>query len=458
MMRLLKKYGLFILFVYLTICTMLASTPVNELVDFPRLVQQGITLALYLPFFCVILWKLAEDLRSFQVNAFNVLYYVFALYYGALTVWRFATHAEVKEGIYYSVVLFGAFAICALCRDKEWKLDLAQCRSNLIAIGVYTVIFKLVFTFLEGNVFSNPPVNNLYSTSVLVLLLPFLSQELRSAANRKTAGFFALTSFSIALILICSSRAVVLLAIAVMAVLLITALVPPRALIRYLCALVSAALIVILLASFRVGEVQFSFYRALGVPVPTISFDTGSTDAGESEKTEAEEKEKAEVVYNAGVQVDKSDSMRSVLMQQGLAEFKENPLFGTGDLYYTYDLGYKTMEQTAHNFLLECLVCYGLVGTVLVLLLLLALLWSCGFFRKESLGLWRSWLSVLLVLFYYFAFGMVQPSVFNTLVCPTFAIVMVYYGQLLWPEGERKPEKNITFLKVGKDPENGIKK
>jgi len=150
-------------------------------------------------------------------------------------------------------------------------------------------------------------------------------------------------------------------------------------------------------------------------------------------------------------QIGRSDAMRSELMKQGIAEVWKNPIFGTGNLYYTYDLGYKTMEQTAHNFIIESLVCYGIVGTVMIALLLLAILRQCGFFRKECIKNWRIWASIILVSLYYFAFGMVQPSVFNTLVCPVFFVAITYYGDLLLPVQDREPKKIFRLLKTGKD-------
>lgn len=438
----LKKYSLSIMFIYLSIFVALGSTSLYEQLRFSNGARKIFTILLYLPFLLLIFWKIVSDLKCFHISGFNILYYLFGVYYVALTVYRFCTHGEIKESFYYSVVLFGVFALYALIAERKLKLERDVFQKNLLIIAGYFVAIKLIFTFIEGRLIGNPPINNLYSTSLLVILLPFMIDTMKQG-SRKERICCLLLSLSVALMLVCSSRAVVLLGLGVLAALFLIHITSKQVVLRTLFGIGCALVMVASMAVLNVGIVRYSLVRefnVLSAIIPTD--DTDAVIPGEDTTLDSSE---------ALEQIGRSDEMRSDLMKQGMAEIRKNPIFGTGDLYYTYDLGYKTMEQTSHNFIIESLVCYGIVGTVMIALLLLEIFKQCGFFRKESIKNWRIWASILLVSLYYFAFGMVQPSVFNTLVCPVFFVSIAYYGELLLPVHNREPKKNFRLLKTGKD-------
>ncbi|MBE6933671.1 MAG: hypothetical protein E7462_01265 [Ruminococcaceae bacterium] len=439
----LKKYTLSILFIYISVFVALGSTSLDEQLKFPDRALQIFAIMLYLPFLLLILWKIASDLKCFRVTGFNILYYLFGAYYVLLTAYRFGTGAEVKEGFYYSVVLFGVLALYALITEQKLKLDHDMFRKNLLIIVSYFVAIKVIFTFIEGRLIGNPPVNNLYSTSLLVILLPFLIDTMRHGNTRRTKVSCVMLSLTVVMMLVCSSRAVVLLGLAVLAGLFLLYIKNWLVVKRVLVGVSAALVIVVVMTVLNVGVVRYSLVREFNSLSAVISLeDATATVPGEDRPLDPSD---------ALEQINRSDTMRSDLMKTGLAEVWKNPIFGTGDLYYTYDLGYKTMEQTAHNFLIESIVCYGLVGTAMIALLLLAIFRQCGLFRKGSLKNWRVWLYIPMVTIYFFAFGMVQPSVFNTLVCPIFVVAVTYYGELLLPVQEREPKKLIRLLKSGKD-------
>ena len=43
-----------------------------------------------------------------------------------------------------------------------------------------------------------------------------------------------------------------------------------------------------------------------------------------------------------------------------------------------------------------------------------------------------------------------QPSVYNTLVCPMFLTVVACYGDRLLPVQQREPQKTVCLLRCGK--------
>ena len=425
-MHLLRKYKILFFFVYLSIWASLASTPLTEFFRPSAMLSRLYSLLLYLPFALVIFWKLIQDIRKFHVNIVNILYYVFAVYYCCLCVYRFVNGMEVQESIYYSVVLFGSLAIYCQIRERRLKMDAQSYHFNFMAILIYMICYKIIASILSTSFYGsprligNPPINNLYSTSMLVMLMPFLIDSISNQAQRKSTFGCVILSLSLILVVTCSSRAIFLLAFALFFGLAVIRIDNKRLMIKLLACICCVVFIVGLMAATDFGTVRYALYRELGLfyrnnesqpsDLPT---DPSTTIAPDDEVIALE-------------QIDRSDSMRSELVKLGLEQIKQNPLFGTGDLYYTYDLGYMKLDQTSHNFILESLISYGILGTLMILALFIAILAESKILCKTMLHSWRFRVSTLGLMIYYFAFGLVQPSVYNTLLCPLFILVLAY--------------------------------
>lgn len=63
-----------------------------------------------------------------------------------------------------------------------------------------------------------------------------------------------------------------------------------------------------------------------------------------------------------------SDILRGQLWSEAIEKIKENPIFGKGIITLNYELSGKTVEQSPHNFILELLLSYGILGTVAYLI------------------------------------------------------------------------------------------
>ena len=439
MWQFLKKNLLAVLFVYLSVFTILGSSALNNLVPFPRFAQQIFSAMLYMPFRLMVLGKIFCDLKRFRVSGFNVLYYTLFIYYFALTVYRVNSPASpAMESTLYAVVLFGVLALYSLITEGRLGPIRETLQRNILIIACYFIALKVIFTFLEGRLFSHLPINNLYSTSLLVILLPFLADTMKNGESKKAKLSCVLMTLAVALVFVCSSRAIVTLSLIVLVTLFLLHI-KTLAMVKRLLAAVSAALVLVAVAAtLNVGIVRYSLVREFSLLSSVIPI--GKTDASMIEGEDPWD------MIGAQNQIGRSDAMRAQLMKQGLDEVWKNPIFGTGDLYYTYDLGYKTMEQTAHNFIIESLVCFGIVGTLMIIALLLNILRQFGFFRRKTFRSWRIWVYILVISLYYLALGMVQPSVYNTLLCPMFFIGLAYYGERLLPVRDRAPKPTVCLL------------
>lgn len=433
-MQLLRKYKILGIFIYLSIWASLSSTPLTELFRPPVLLSRIYSFLLYFPFFLVILWKLIQDVKKIRVNTVNVLYYVFAAYYCALCVYRFWNGMEVQESIYYSVVIFGSIALYCQIRDGSIKMDAQLYRTNFIGVLVYVICYKIVASLLSTSFYGsprllgNPPINNLYSTSMIVMLLPFMVANLCNGVRKKLQLESILLTLSLILILTCSSRAIFLLALFLFTGLIIIHIGHKRVLIKLGAIVCSTVCIIGVLAMLDFGTVRYSLYREIGLFGNYLSSDVTNPSDYPSDSTFPGNPNDMEIAFD---QIERSDTMRSELVKMGLEQVKLNPFFGTGDLYYSYDLGYMKLDQTSHNFIIESLVCYGILGTLMIAVLFIAILVECKIICKPLLKLWRFKVSAAGTMVYYFAFGMVQPSVYNTLLCPLLFLLLAYFENTL---------------------------
>lgn len=447
-----KKYSLFLFILNLVFWTSLSSTNVQEIFQFSATTCQILSLFLYLPFAAVFIWKIIDDIRGFKKTPFNFLFYLFVSYYFILSVVRLFLHYEVKENAYFIITLLGSIALYCQFADHRISLSIDEIKKNFIYIFGFTCIYKAIFTvFATGmfgvpRIFGNPPINNLYSTSVLVLLLPFVIDLVKDQKRFSFRNVLLLLG-ALVLIALCNSRAIVILAFAIFFVLIIINIKKPALFLRCLFTFLCMVLIVGTMAVCKVKTVDYSLNRVLGSlisleedviqeqPTPEPSAppaqEQSSLNEPAQELTPQPTPNESFTQNNdtSDEQIKKSDSMRSDLLNQGITEVKKNILFGTGDLFYSYDMGYKVMEQTAHNFIVETLVSVGIIGFLLIALIILMMLIKGNFFKGIFSHEWQTKIAAFLAIIYYFAFGMVQPSVYNTLVCPIFFFVVYYYAR-----------------------------
>jgi hypothetical protein len=181
-----------------------------------------------------------------------------------------------------------------------------------------------------------------------------------------------------------------------------------KALLDVVIVVISAVALIATLFALNFGAVRFAVYRELGVAY------TSSTPSEEMD----EEAEKAME------QIVRSDEMRGSLSKASIEEIKKNPLIGTGKAYFAYTTsGGEDFNVPAHNFILTTINCYGAIGFGLILIMFVALLKQYGLFNFKKGKAFVN-LLVWLVIIMFFGIGMVQASVYDILVMPTFCIAI----------------------------------
>ena len=491
MLSFIKKHSLFLVFILLTVFSSFSSTWITIALTIPSLVSKILTVFVYSPFIAAIIWKLIDDisnLKTKKIDSLFLLYYIFAAYYGILTIYRFATGAEVKENMYYTLVLLGSIAIFSLIHSNRLSVTKESLCFDLVGIVIYLVLYWLWYYYIGSSTFLNQPINSNLLSGSLGLLLPFL---LSVICDKNTPKYFVFISavaavLSIAIIVATGARAIFFLSAFTIVVILFCSLFSKKCFLRIFGVVACSVILVAILVATNSWNIRYALYRETGIAFSASSLaDTTPSDVQETTNIASSESQSqvsthvsttdssvsdpvtvappatdppaAEPVTTAPPatdppatepvttapptsnpvqdaaldQIGRSDYMRSVLVSWGMDEIYKNPFFGTGNVTFLYVLNAeRAVEQSSHNFIIETIICYGLIGLVLLAALVSIIVIKTGIFSKDSASQWLYKISVGLTIIYYLALGLVQPTVYAPMICLLFMLLLNVHAKL----------------------------
>lgn len=433
MVNVLKKYWPTITFLYLVFFASITSTWVNEAFALPSAVTRFAVILVYAPPVVCVCWKAFLDLKEKnfikickEKDILNITFYLFAFYYAVVTAYRFLTGVEVKENLYYSLVFFGALAMYLLHRAGKLSCGKQGFSANLFAIAAAIVICHSLYGAIGYKIFSNPTINVNITSGIIVMLLPFLMCDFwkEDGAWSKKIYKGGVCIAVLVVILATGSRALFWLTLVSIFVLAFCALAKKKHLLKMAVATVCACLIFGTMLLTDVGNTRNFFCRETGISYDVL-FNDGTTSDDPLPPTQAGDAPPTTNNDKVQQQVESSNYMRAELVKMGVAQIKANPWIGTGDVTYSYQLAERIFEQSSHNFIIEGLVCYGILGMLFVVVLFAGILFETQFFSKNIRKNWRSKVAFLLSAMIYFGFGMVQPTVFDVFMCPIFVLLIL---------------------------------
>ena len=448
MLSKIKCYKFFLFFVFITLCLTMTSTWVTDAVLIPLAVNRVFTLLCYLPFILAIAWKLLTDIRSIKYRKPDVLtylFYGFSFFYAVITAYRFFAALEIKENLYYTIVLLGSAAAYLLIRSGDITATEKELKKNLYAIAAYLVLYRLLYVFVGCYFFENQPINTNLLTGSLGILLPVLIVSLFQCRGDKKTVLLAMATLALALIVIIATgaRAIFLLSILAVVVLVVCGIKNKTYLYRLVSVVGAAALVITVLAAVNFGSVRYALYRETGISVSSIF---GGDSDGDTSALNPSNPNKDPLQDSAYEQILRSDKMRDDLMKWGIEEIKVNPWVGTGNVLFSYTLNERfTFMQSPHNFLIESVLCYGLIGTVILAAVFITIILNTGLFRKAGKGAFLPKIGIVLTAIYYFAFGFVQPTVFAPMICALFVLSLAAFSKNVDAMGCNKGVENTCL-------------
>ena len=429
MRRLLKNYWPTICYIVIICASMIMSTWVKNVFLISDIFSKGATILIYLPFIAAILWKLIFDIKN-KVNikkTINIIYYCFAVYYVLISVYRFIYSLEIKENLYYFLVLFGSIALFMQLSEKNIAIKKATLQNNIVSISAIMALIRFICYFLVGPLFLSYPINMNIMTGLNIITMPFLVDYYKQAKTKKTKIFvLALMCLILVEVLTSSARMMCTLALMVLLVQIIVNFKNKAVFKRLIFTCLCALLVIIIMFVGNVKNTRYAIFREFSVVKKIVYFIDSAVGTDMNNEKLDEEQEMVEAVE----QIQRSDSMRQDLINMGIEQVKQNPIFGTGNVTYSYFVSGYTIQQSSHNFLIEALICYGIIGVLLIIVLILLALYKSKIFSRKNKGPWQNKISVFLTFVVFFAMGSLQPLVFNSLLCPVFMMLFANYDKI----------------------------
>lgn len=407
---------------YLFALQIVTSRWVVAWLHIPGVVSKVITLGLYLPFLAFIALRFIRDAKSRKFNLFKVLYYSFFLYYCLLFAYRLFAGMEVKDNFYYTAICLGCFALFSFIVDGDIKIDGAALINDLCIFSLVVIAYWVLFNvFLKPYVYYSP-INEIAVGGCITVLFPVCVRKLWDHSTSLRSAIFSMVLLSglLLIVLTLGSRAIFVTVLGEAVLLLLLCLKNKKVIVKYAMSVVLAVAVVAGLFALDVGEVRYAVYRESGF---VASWDEGSANRP-NEGTQNRPSEQ----INAQEQIGRSDSMRKDLSMMSIERIKENVLFGTGDVFYDYFVAGEVFAAPAHNFIFATMNCYGLIGLLLLMGLVICTLFSIGAFwfrQKEKFHL-RIFVFVTLIVF--FGVGLIQATVYDMMVMPTMFVALAGYA------------------------------
>lgn len=112
-----------------------------------------------------------------------------------------------------------------------------------------------------------------------------------------------------------------------------------------------------------------------------------------------------------------SDNVRAEIWYLGFQRFLSRPLLGTGILTFDFNMGIYKVHQSAHNFMIELLMSYGVIGTIIYGILFVTIL-------RSSPGDKINKRIMHLTVFGYLAFSFVEPTFVEKIILFIFLLLI----------------------------------
>ena len=426
---------------FLFVCCLLAilsctSTWIKPVVTIPGIILQVITLCLYLLFAVPIIVKLVSDiknLKSAAKNWINVVYYLFAVYYFGITVYRFLNGMEVKENLYFAIIFFGGVALYSLFQAGLLNISGQAMEANIRWIAILLILYRFMHCTVGKMLFEHQLINVNITTGATAMLLPVLWVSCIREGLSIRQKILTTLAFcgGIVVVLTTGSRAAFLLMTVNLCITFLVNLRNGKNLLRFVALLVMASVVVVSLAVADIGDVRYSLYREMVINSSSKPMDDQDNQMDpdlpieEEIEQDTQQFEGSEEKEQALAQSSNSDRMRQDLIHMGLKQIKLNPWIGTGDVLYNYQISETyAAVQSSHNFLIEVLCCFGVIGLGFIAVLFCLILFESKLFEKLMPRAWNTKVAMLQVRGFYLAFGFVQPTVFEPVICALFVLAI----------------------------------
>lgn len=360
--------------------------------NIPEGYSKGLTLFLYLMLMVFVLVKLCKDICTKKISYFSIFLLIFLFYCVCVMMIRLMSGEEIQHTIYCTLILIGSISIANIIfnKYKKKKIKIETIVDDFIAFGYILVAFKLCYNIFLSEVFLYDMINVNKECCIMLMLIP--CSFLGYLIYERKKYVIGILLFSTMIIYSGSRSGTFLWFLELLTICFLLVRHNFKIYKMMLCifffVLVTAGLLI-----FDVGNIQQYFSRATGM----FFFNTS-------------------LAIDVEGQISRSDAGRFELYDWGYTEFLKSPIIGTGVVYFFQTIeGMGDYMQSSHNFVLEILDCFGLLGLVQVIILFIAMLLQI----PKNNGC-KSYFIILSLVF--FGYAMFQPFIYDPLAFLTYCV------------------------------------
>lgn len=464
MIKFLKKYYMAIICIFITII----YTFMGKLVDL-GVKSQIVTMIIYIPLIIAFILFCIRFVKNFSMNRKlfirtnlpKMIFIIFTIYCIYLFIYRFIMGLEYMEGFHFASRIIGAIALYFVVVDSSTSDDTMK---NLLIFTAFIdtfLIFDFIFinSFRDTNILSNVLID---CCIILTLGLVCIKYFKNVNINNRLYDLVCEVHFFILIVttMLSGSRTMFVLGAILVVYTIICVSKYKKYVISYLVVSVCSIITLLLLYNFNIGDAVFTIDKQMLFVAPNIyskvieNQNVGkendniiNSDNNINDEKKVEEDKNIESLKQIETQIDESnlnqseeitneridsikslesnsDYMRGVLRKKGIEEVKKNVLFGTGNVYFDYMLGERKLEQTAHNFIIETLISFGLIGTLMLAFIIIAIIFKILSSRFISIN---DKIGLLLMCGIVGAFSLYQQMLYNYIVLPVVFFIIAMY-------------------------------
>lgn len=454
-----KKGIVYFSLILILLTSILNSRYVFSVFNIPLIILRILTVLMYLPFFISIMWKIIVDIKKRKIDRIDFLFYGFMIYYIIVSIYRIIAGMNYKDSIYDTLTILGTISFLMI-----YKNDYTYFNKIIISYCGLLIFYRLIYILFFSKIILVSPINTNVIGCVFLISLPIFIKNYINSENLKNKILMLIGStMMISILFTLGSRFCFFFCIVEIIVLLIKFVSLKKFRDYIFLILISISLILIMYIS-NIGNAKLNIDRQTNPLFELLTTYTQNINNSTNKLVSTNQslkyvqaksannivvhmnnvnindynKTHSNIIYISSSvndtdkwiddQIEQSDQMRRQLMEKGISEIKKNPLFGTGNLYFEYDLhnGYGVFRQTSHNLIIDGIINYGLIGFAILIVLFLKIVFFGIFTYIQKI----QYFEFLLIVFAFFGNSLIQSLAYNPIVLPIFVLNILSFGDL----------------------------
>lgn len=381
-----------------------------------------ITIIIYIPSIACCIFTALKTLKELRIHKkdylkknIDRLFVVLFIAYGVfLVIFRIAAGLDCLNSLNFLARILGALGIYYAAMDYL-PMNQSIVKNLLVFAGILD--FAIIIDFIIFRTFRlTSLLTNVLIVCCAILLLNIACVKYLRSQEKKNIIFELLCGLHFCMTIwvafLSGSRTMIFFSIGMMVYVLISVLRNLKYIMLCSISLLLSVLMLVFLFTMNFGDSQLLITKQL----QTLHINVTAPD--DTDSTDASHNNHADISKDMAKQ---SDSMRDALWKKGIHTVQENVLLGTGHVYFNCVTSVGPVQQTPHNFILESLIVFGLIGTAVLGCIILSIL--IKIFKRKDICVFNK-ISIMIMFVVFLGFAFFQQMLYNYILLPIFFFLL----------------------------------